>query len=217
MGDGGFWHNGLTTSVGNAVYNKQDGVILVVDNFYIRGDRRAGHPVVARRQSGAPTNNTIVKAVKGIGAKWVRQIDRTYDVGQDARHAARGAHHEGSGPKVIVASSECMLNKQRREKPLSRRRSRQASAWCAALRRRRGRLHRRPRLHPSLRLPVAVGQEDRRSAPRRSGGGDRRQLRRLRQLRRGRRRGGALPVLLPRRHHPQSDLVRSLRRRTAAP
>ncbi|HWK13991.1 MAG TPA: indolepyruvate ferredoxin oxidoreductase subunit alpha, partial [Rhizobiaceae bacterium] len=26
MGDGGFWHNGLATSVGNAVFNQQDGV-----------------------------------------------------------------------------------------------------------------------------------------------------------------------------------------------
>ena len=34
MGDGGFWHNGLTSGVGNAVFNKQDGVILVVDNNY---------------------------------------------------------------------------------------------------------------------------------------------------------------------------------------
>ena len=34
MGDGGFWHNGLSSGVGNAVFNKQDGVILVVDNLY---------------------------------------------------------------------------------------------------------------------------------------------------------------------------------------
>ena len=34
MGDGGFWHNGLTSGVGNAVFNKHDGVIVVVDNYY---------------------------------------------------------------------------------------------------------------------------------------------------------------------------------------
>ena len=73
MGDGGFWHNGLTCGVGNAVFNKQDGVIVVVDNYYSAAtggqdilssradnerrehqpsDRRggAGH----RRQLGAP-------------------------------------------------------------------------------------------------------------------------------------------------------------------
>mgnify|MGYP000076617207 CR=1 FL=1 len=31
MGDGGFWHNGLTSSVGNAVFNKSDNVIVIVD------------------------------------------------------------------------------------------------------------------------------------------------------------------------------------------
>ena len=34
MGDGGFWHNGLTSGIGNAVFNKHDGVIVIVDNFY---------------------------------------------------------------------------------------------------------------------------------------------------------------------------------------
>jgi indolepyruvate ferredoxin oxidoreductase alpha subunit len=33
VGDGGFWHNGLTSSIGNAVFNKNDGVIVIVDNF----------------------------------------------------------------------------------------------------------------------------------------------------------------------------------------
>ena len=99
-----------------------------------------------------------------------------------------------------------MLNKQRRVRPLF------AKAVAAgermvqrALRRRRGHLHRRSRLHPALGLPVAVGQAHRRSAEGRSGRRDRQQLRRLRQLRRGGRGGGALPVVLPRRHHPQPD------------
>ena len=34
MGDGGFWHNGLTSGIGNAVFNKHDGVFLIVDNYY---------------------------------------------------------------------------------------------------------------------------------------------------------------------------------------
>src|SRR5258707_8703620 len=34
MGDGGFWHNGLTSGVGNAVFNQHDSVIVVVDNYY---------------------------------------------------------------------------------------------------------------------------------------------------------------------------------------
>jgi ferredoxin len=53
-----------------------------------------------------------------VGVTWVRQIDRTYDVAgmRDTLKEALTTDHEG--PKVIVASSECMLNRQRREKPL---------------------------------------------------------------------------------------------------
>ena len=34
MGDGGFWHNGLTSGVANAVFNKSDNLTIVVDNNY---------------------------------------------------------------------------------------------------------------------------------------------------------------------------------------
>jgi indolepyruvate ferredoxin oxidoreductase alpha subunit len=118
MGDGGFWHNGLATSVGNAVFNKQDGVILVVDNFYSAAT--GGQDILSSRarNTGRKTNNSIVNAVKGIGVNWVRQIDRTYDVAKMRDTLREALTTPEAGPKVIVASSECMLNKQRREKPL---------------------------------------------------------------------------------------------------
>jgi indolepyruvate ferredoxin oxidoreductase, alpha subunit len=56
--------------------------------------------------------------VKGIGAAWVRQIDRTYDVARMRATLREALTTVSRGPKVIVASSECMLNRQRREKPL---------------------------------------------------------------------------------------------------
>jgi indolepyruvate ferredoxin oxidoreductase alpha subunit len=118
MGDGGFWHNGLATSVGNAVFNKQDGVILVVDNFYSAAT--GGQDVLSSRAHNPrrKTNNSIVDAVKGVGATWVRQIDRTYDVTKMRDTLREALTTKESGPKIIVASSECMLNKQRRIKPL---------------------------------------------------------------------------------------------------
>ena len=117
MGDGGFWHNGLATSVGNAVFNKQDGVILVVDNYYSAAT--GGQDILSSRASNArrKTNNSIVDAVKGVGAKWVRQIDRTYDVAKMRDTLREALTTKEEGPKIIVASSECMLNKQRRVKP----------------------------------------------------------------------------------------------------
>ena len=118
MGDGGFWHNGLTSSVGNAVFNKQDGVILIVDNFYSAAT--GGQDLLSSRADNSRrlTKNSITSAVKGIGATWVRQLDRTYDVGR-MRDTLRDALTSSEpGPKIIVASSECMLNKQRRVRPL---------------------------------------------------------------------------------------------------
>jgi indolepyruvate ferredoxin oxidoreductase alpha subunit len=34
MGDGGFWHNGLTSGIVNSVFNKHDGITIVIDNGY---------------------------------------------------------------------------------------------------------------------------------------------------------------------------------------
>jgi indolepyruvate ferredoxin oxidoreductase alpha subunit len=118
MGDGGFWHNGLATSVGNAVFNKQDGVILVVDNYYSAAT--GGQDIMSSRALNPRrnTNNSIVNAVRGIGATWVRQIDRTYDVARMRDTLREALTTKDKGPKIIVASSECMLNKQRRVKPL---------------------------------------------------------------------------------------------------
>lgn len=118
VGDGGFWHNGLSSSVTNAVFNRHDGVIMVVDNFYSAAtggqDLMSSRAVTERRS----TNNTIVDAVKGVGVRWVRRLDRTYDVGRMRDTLREALTTKAHGPKVIVASSECMLNKQRRIKPL---------------------------------------------------------------------------------------------------
>jgi indolepyruvate ferredoxin oxidoreductase alpha subunit len=118
IGDGGFWHNGLTTSIGTAVFNKHDGVIMVVDNHYTSAT--GGQDLLSSRAENRSrsTKHPIAKAVEGIGVTWVRQIDRTYDVGKmrDTLKAALASREPG--PKVIIASSECMLNRQRRERPL---------------------------------------------------------------------------------------------------
>ncbi|MFZ3584630.1 thiamine pyrophosphate-dependent enzyme [Loktanella sp. DJP18] len=118
LGDGGFWHNGLSSSIGNMVFNKSDSVAVIVDNYYSAAT--GGQDVMSSRAKNETksTNNPISKALKGVGVEWVRQVDHTYDVTK-MRDVLREALTTGhKGPKVIVASSECMLNKQRREKPL---------------------------------------------------------------------------------------------------
>jgi indolepyruvate ferredoxin oxidoreductase alpha subunit len=118
MGDGGFWHNGLTSGIGNAVFNRHDGVVLIVDNHYSAAT--GGQDILSSRAPNArrATNHPIEDALKGVGVSWVRRIDRTYDVGRMRDTLAEALTTTEAGPKVIVASSECMLNKQRRERPL---------------------------------------------------------------------------------------------------
>jgi len=122
MGDGGFWHNGLTSGVGNAVFNQTDSVLVVVDNSYTAAtggqdilSSRAQNPIRTTRQS-------IADAVRGVGVKWVKTITRTYDVAAVREIFQEALTTEEKGPKVIVAQSECALNEQRRTKPLTKRR-----------------------------------------------------------------------------------------------
>ena len=117
IGDGGFWHNGLSSSIGNMVYNNSDGLTVVIDNYYSAAT--GGQDLMSSRASnpGRSTGHPIAEAVRGIGVQWVRQIDRTYDVPRLKAIFEDALTTSHKGPKVIVAASECMLNRQRRERP----------------------------------------------------------------------------------------------------
>jgi len=122
MGDGGFWHNGLTSGVGNAVFNRTDNVLLIVDNSYTAAT--GGQDILSSRAESPirETRHSIEAAVRGVGVKWVRTITRTYSVTQMKDTLKEALTTREKGPKVIIASSECMLNRQRRERPLMRKR-----------------------------------------------------------------------------------------------
>ena len=118
MGDGGFWHNGLTSGVGNAVFNRSDSVLVVIDNNYTAA---TGGQDILSSSANNPIRTTrlsIADAVRGVGVKWVRTITHTFDLAAMTEVIKEALTTKEKGPKVIVAQSECMLNKQRREKPL---------------------------------------------------------------------------------------------------
>ena len=117
MGDGGFWHNGLTSGIGNAVFNQDDSVTLIVDNGYSAAT--GGQDILSSAADNRvrSTKHPIEQAIRGIGGRWVKTLNRTYDI-KRMRDTLREALTSGEkGPKVIIAQSECMLNRQRREKP----------------------------------------------------------------------------------------------------
>ena len=118
LGDGGFWHNGLTSSIGNAVFNKSDNVHVIVDNGYTSAT--GGQDILSSSADNKirSTHNSIEKAVRGVGVEWVRTLTHTYDVAGMRDTLREALTTTEKGPKVIVAQSECMLNKQRRVRPL---------------------------------------------------------------------------------------------------
>ena len=122
VGDGGFWHNGLASSFGNAVFNKSDNVMIVVDNGYSAAT--GGQDLLSSTADNTlrSTKHTIEKALNGVGIHWVRTLTRTYDVARMRDLLKEALTTAVKGPKVIIARSECMLNKQRRERPLARKR-----------------------------------------------------------------------------------------------
>lgn len=117
MGDGGFWHNGLTTSVANAVFNKDDALLVIYDNGYTSSTGRQRVPSTGRNFRDEPTGMTIANVLRGIGVQWMQTV-RTYDMPKVIA-TLRAAFAAGEkGLRVIIAQSECMLAKQAREAPL---------------------------------------------------------------------------------------------------
>jgi indolepyruvate ferredoxin oxidoreductase alpha subunit len=122
MGDGGFWHNGLTSGVGNAVFNQNDSVLVIVDNSYTAATGGQDIPSSHATNPIRTTGLSIADAVRGVGVKWVRTITNTYSVETVRNIFKEALTTKEKGPKVIVAQSECALNEQRRLKPLTRKR-----------------------------------------------------------------------------------------------
>jgi len=120
MGDGGFWHNGLTSGIANAVFNRSNNLTIVVDNSYTSAT--GGQDILSSTASNPSrsTGHAIEQAVRGVGVRWVRTIKRTYDVAGMKQQLKEALTSPEPGPKVLIAQSECMLNRQRRERPLMR-------------------------------------------------------------------------------------------------
>jgi indolepyruvate ferredoxin oxidoreductase, alpha subunit len=117
MGDGGFWHNGLTSGVGNSVFNRHDDITVIIDNGYSAAT--GGQDILSSRGANPRRlgNNSIIDAVKGVGVKWVRHL-HTYDMRETLAVMREALATNYRGPKVIVAEGECALNRQRRVRPL---------------------------------------------------------------------------------------------------
>ena len=143
MGDGGFWHNGLTTGVASAVFNRSDDVLVVMNNGYtsatggqaipstrVRPNGKAAAAARAPRspagtpappparfdESGAGESQSIEAALRGVGVTWVRRV-RTYSVAKMVKTLRAALAGDAKGLKVVIADGECQLMRQRRYRP----------------------------------------------------------------------------------------------------
>ncbi len=113
MGDGGFWHNGLITGVASNMFNKGDGVLIVMQNGYASATGQQYLPSSSANRSGTPTGISIENTLRSLGVNWLRTV-RTYSVGKMVATLKEAMRTAERGLKVIIADGECMLARQRR-------------------------------------------------------------------------------------------------------
>jgi len=119
MGDGGFWHNGLASGVANAVANKQDSVLVILDNAYAAATGQHHVPSTGTNARREPTGMTIPEALRGVGVKWIRTVN-SYRIGDVLKTLREALTTRDEGLKVVIARGECQLERQRRLRPLAR-------------------------------------------------------------------------------------------------
>ncbi len=120
MGDGGFWHNGLTTGVTTAVANGDDGILIIMKNGYAAatgGQRIVSTPGSEKAKAPPPS---IEAVLKHVGVNWLKTI-QSYSVSTMVKSIVEASRSPERGLKVIIADGECQLARQRRIRPINAR------------------------------------------------------------------------------------------------
>ena len=116
MGDGGFWHNGLTSGIANAVFNKNDGVLVIMKNGYSSATGTQELPSSPQHSESKASGMSMERALKGIGVEWLKTVNN-YDVGATMKTLKEAMTTRQPGLKVIIAEGECQLERQRKLRP----------------------------------------------------------------------------------------------------
>ena len=113
MGDGGFWHNGLITGVASNLFNKGDGVLIVMQNGYASATGQQYIPSSTASRDGPAPGMSIEQTLRAMGVNWLRTV-RTYSVAKMAATLKEAMKTAEKGLKVVIADGECQLARQRR-------------------------------------------------------------------------------------------------------
>jgi indolepyruvate ferredoxin oxidoreductase, alpha subunit len=113
MGDGGFWHNGLITGVASNLFNRGDGVLVVMQNGYTSATGQQFMPSSAAGRGGAAPGMDVETTLRAMGVKWLRKV-RSYSVATMTATLKEAMRTAERGLKVIIADGECQLARGRR-------------------------------------------------------------------------------------------------------
>jgi indolepyruvate ferredoxin oxidoreductase alpha subunit len=113
MGDGGFWHNGLITGVASNMFNKGDGVLIVLQNGYASATGQQYIPSSVTSRDGPTPGVDIEQTLRAMGVKWLRTV-HSYSVALMTKTLKEAMRTAERGLKVIIADGECQLARQRR-------------------------------------------------------------------------------------------------------
>jgi indolepyruvate ferredoxin oxidoreductase, alpha subunit len=117
MGDGGFWHNGLTSGIANTVFNKNDGILVIMKNGYSSATGTQELPSSPQHSAAKASDMSMERALKGIGVGWMKTVNN-YDVGAVMKTLKEAMTTKYDGLKVIIAEGECQLERQRKLRPV---------------------------------------------------------------------------------------------------
>ena len=113
MGDGGFWHNGMSSGVAAAQANGNDSILLVVKNGYTSATGWQLLPSSLRDRYGNKREMSIERVLKSFGVSWLKTV-RSYSIARMLKVLREAMTTTEGGLKVIIADGECQLARQRR-------------------------------------------------------------------------------------------------------
>lgn len=112
MGDGGFWHNGITSGAANAQWNRHNAVLILLENGYASATGQQHIPSTGSTPAGTPVTLSIEQTLRGMGVTWIRRVD-AYDV-EASLATLRAALDADGGLRVVISDQECRLAYDRR-------------------------------------------------------------------------------------------------------
>lgn len=104
MDDGGLWHQGLTTSIANALARNDDGVLIIL---------KSGLSATVGGGARGPVGIDLQELLHVLGVTWLRTV-RSGGVGDMLAALREALNTPLTGLKIIIADGQCQLERQRR-------------------------------------------------------------------------------------------------------